>query len=276
MEAGADVTINPDNVDADTSGIEAALEEALSGENGEAETEASVDVTTTAGEVDASQAVTDAESQVDEAFSTPFEPDGEANVKLTQTNNASQIYTDVDSEIDTTFGGGFDTEATVTVTLNWVIANPTASIDVSTSGGTATATIAGAAANAEGGLVSSPLLSWVGEDGPEMIIPLGADRRDRGMSLWEQAGEILGVGRNADGGLYSPNASIPSGGGSGGGMNAPVNVQVSANPVINVNGSSGNTEDIVAAIRRSMSGMVDELAGDMANRLKQVYSNMTT
>ncbi len=34
--------------------------------------------------------------------------------------------------------------------------------------------------------------SWIGEDGPEVIIPLGEKRRARGMSLWKQAGELLG------------------------------------------------------------------------------------
>ena len=40
-----------------------------------------------------------------------------------------------------------------------------------------------------------------GEDGPEVIIPLGSKRRSRGLELWMQAGEILGVHKNANGGI---------------------------------------------------------------------------
>lgn len=41
-----------------------------------------------------------------------------------------------------------------------------------------------------------------------MIIPLGSKRRQRGLELWAQAGEMLGVGKHADGGI------IGSGGGT--------------------------------------------------------------
>lgn len=55
--------------------------------------------------------------------------------------------------------------------------------------------------NANGDIVNGPLLSWVGEDGPEAIIPLGSKRRSRGLSLWEKAGELLGVKKYAKGGI---------------------------------------------------------------------------
>ena len=47
--------------------------------------------------------------------------------------------------------------------------------------------------NAEGGIYDNPFLSWVAEDGPEAIIPLGQERRSRGLELYEQAGKALGV-----------------------------------------------------------------------------------
>lgn len=45
---------------------------------------------------------------------------------------------------------------------------------------------------ANGGLVTKP--GWIGEGGKkEMVIPLSADKRSRGISLWQQAGDMLGV-----------------------------------------------------------------------------------
>lgn len=55
------------------------------------------------------------------------------------------------------------------------------------------------ALNANGGIYDGAMLSWVAEDGPEAIIPLGAKRRERGLELWLQAGEMLGVTEFADG-----------------------------------------------------------------------------
>lgn len=66
---------------------------------------------------------------------------------------------------------------------------------------------------ANGGFVNGPMLSLIGEDGPEAIIPLGSKRRGRGLSLWEKAGRLLGVPGFADGGMignerYSHNPAI--------------------------------------------------------------------
>ena len=46
---------------------------------------------------------------------------------------------------------------------------------------------------ANGGFVDSPELAWHGEEGLEAIIPLIPKRRQRGLDLWTQAGEKLGV-----------------------------------------------------------------------------------
>jgi SLT domain-containing protein/phage-related protein len=45
---------------------------------------------------------------------------------------------------------------------------------------------------ANGGLVTKP--GWIGEENqPEMVIPLSKKRRQRGLSLWQQAGSMMGV-----------------------------------------------------------------------------------
>ena len=48
--------------------------------------------------------------------------------------------------------------------------------------------------HAWGGLMTSPHIGLVAEAGPEMIIPLSRNKNARGVSLWMQAGRILGVG----------------------------------------------------------------------------------
>ncbi|WP_052088304.1 hypothetical protein [Paenibacillus wynnii] len=63
---------------------------------------------------------------------------------------------------------------------------------------------------ADGGLISGPHMGLVGEAGPEMIIPLSRQRRNRGMALWEQAGSLLGARPYADGGAVGMRStSIP-------------------------------------------------------------------
>ena len=56
---------------------------------------------------------------------------------------------------------------------------------------------------ARGGMVrgGSQLIRVAEEGSPEMIIPLSAQRRDRGIELWEKAGEMLGVPGFAYGGI---------------------------------------------------------------------------
>ena len=46
---------------------------------------------------------------------------------------------------------------------------------------------------ANGGFVDKPEIAWHGEEGLEAIIPLVPQRRDRGIDLWGQAGEMLGM-----------------------------------------------------------------------------------
>ena len=48
---------------------------------------------------------------------------------------------------------------------------------------------------ADGGFVDEEELAWHGEDGPEVIIPLSAQRRERGLDLWAEAGERMGLSR---------------------------------------------------------------------------------
>ena len=117
------------------------------------------------------------------------------------------LYSNVGSAINTAFSAGFSTTTTVTITANYKLANPSATISFS-GGGTGTATVSGSiSSHANGGFAYGPELTWWGEDGPEVIIPLGSKRRQRGLELWAQAGEMLGVGKHADGGFIGSSGS---------------------------------------------------------------------
>ncbi|MYL45058.1 hypothetical protein GLV94_05335 [Virgibacillus halodenitrificans] len=56
-------------------------------------------------------------------------------------------------------------------------------------------------AYANGGMINRPHLGLVGEAGPEAIIPLSSNRRNRAMELYEKTGRALGVRQYADGGV---------------------------------------------------------------------------
>ena len=105
---------------------------------------------------------------------------------------------------------------------------------------------------ANGGLVTRPHMGLVGEAGPEAIIPLSSNRRGRGLALWQQAGEMLGVRQYAPGGTVS--SAISTG-------TAGVNVE-HINIAVSVDGSA------------SPAQTVDAIANNLAARLQQCFINM--
>lgn len=273
IQAGATVTIPQELVQVDTSGIQSATEAQTETEPVETDTSANVNITEAT--TDASGAKEQAQSEVESTFSESMPADGHTDVTLDQTNNAAEVYSEVAGEVQSTFSNPIPASCTVNVTLDWHITNPSAGITTSGSGSSVTASIAG---NAEGSIVTSPLLSWVGEDGPEAIIPLGSKRRDRGMDLWLQAGRALGVKEYADGGMIG---DVPLSGGSSdstsgdsSGSGDKGQVVINMNPVFNINGNSGN--DTVNTIKEKLKELINEMSGELATRLLESYANMPT
>lgn len=273
IQAGATVTIPQELVQVDTSGIQSATEAQTETEPVETDTSANVNITEAT--TDASGAKEQAQSEVESTFSESMPADGHTDVTLDQTNNAAEVYSEVASEVQSTFSNPIAASCTVNVTLNWHITNPSAGITTSGSGSSVTATIAG---NAEGSIITEPLLSWVGEDGPEAIIPLGSKRRDRGMDLWLQAGRALGVKEYADGGMIGDvplsGGSSDSSSGSSGNNGDKGQIVVNMNPVFNINGEGGN--DTVNSIKEKLKELINEMSGELASRLLESYANMPT
>lgn len=273
IQAGATVTIPQELVQVNTSGIQSATEAQTETEPVETDTTANVNITDAT--TDASGAKEQAQSEVESTFSESMPADGHTDVTLDQTNNAAEVYSEVAGEVQSTFSNPIPASCTVNVTLDWHITNPSAGITTSGSGSSVTASIAG---NAEGSIVTGPLLSWVGEDGPEAIIPLGSKRRDRGMDLWLQAGRALGVKEYADGGMIGnvplSGDSADSSSGSSGSSGDKGQIVVNMNPVFNINGDGGN--DTVNSIKEKLKELINEMSGELASRLLESYANMPT
>lgn len=193
VDVGMKIRIPMEQIDVDTSGVQAATQESLSSAEGSADTTMQADVTVEAGEVDASTAKASADTETDTVFSETHETTGSANVTLDQTNNSAEVYSQVGSDLQGAMSAGYNVSTNASIHVNYSIANPTASISFS-GGGSGSATVS-ASLNAAGGEVgrNGPELSWVGEEGLEYIIPTVPGRRQRGIELWRAAGRTLGV-----------------------------------------------------------------------------------
>ena len=120
--------------------------------------------------------------------------------------------------------------------------------------------------NAKGGYIGSHIVSELGEEGPEMTIPL-TKYRSRALSLWEQAGAILGVTRKARGGI------------SGGAVNSRPSSSGNGPLVVNVGGITikveGNSGNIVNDIKSAKGEIADVIMQAIADAIGSSASNRT-
>ena len=306
VATGASVTVPSELVTVDTSGIEGAISSATA-ENTETDPiNVESDVNANTGEVNTDDARAQAEEEIESAMGEEYPVDANTAVTLTQTNNVDQIYSECDSDIQNKFNTGFATDASVAITLEWHITNPTASIDVTANGGTATATIK-PAVSANGRFVDSPLLSWIGEAGPEYVIPVSPGKRSRGFDLWMQAGEDLGafneVAKNADGGYvengkeYSlrtpfdkkengvwsingeketvvtdPSMTFGNSADSEGNNNTTVNVSLA--PVFKIEGKDLDENKVFSVVQERIRELADDIGDEIAEKMEQIFGNM--
>lgn len=217
---------------------------------------------------------------------------------------SDQLRTDLRSVLDLATVDPFTINPTVNVNPSYIIAAPTSTA----LGQNVSAHAIG------GYVSGGPQLSWLAEEGyGEFVIPTNPSRRARALDLYEQAGAALGVSAHADGGyvgglilsdtfsnynlfsdinrnapiaynetsegnysrepseIYEP-ASTGVTGNAGG---TPVQVSVSMAPEFVIHGGDGQSEeDVMQVIRRHMKEMSDELGGEIAVKLEEVFSNM--
>lgn len=220
------------------------------------------------------------------------------------TSKSGEIRSAAEGAVNTAFAPAFSATANVNVTAHYNLLNPfnPASI-VSTA-----AAAAGVGTHAAGGYVSGPQLSWLAEEGyGEFVIPTNPSRRGRALDLYEQAGKALGVGEHAAGGfvggpsgLYTQNyakgagdmdaweENAPSGqntaaegyqavpqANNGGDAAPAVSVNVNLQPEFVIQGTEGQDSDgIMQVIRKHMAELADELGGEIAENLTEIFSNM--
>lgn len=151
------------------------------------------------------------------------------NADMAQINSAvDALKSNTDSSVNSAFGAGVSTTMPVSVTLDYSLVNPTKTFTIGGGGsGSTTLTVS---AHASGGYVNDKQLSWVGEEGPEAIIPLVPGRRNRALELYKEVGDILGVQANANGNIigeatpFSGGARTVSAHASGGYVNDALDI----------------------------------------------------
>ncbi len=199
--------------------------------------------------------------------------------------------------VDTAFHLPFEVTANVTVTPNYLV-EPKRLADLylgngkAASGNATPGTVVGTdrsggqrvMRNASGGYVSGgPQLSWLAEEGyGEFVIPTNPSRRARALELYEQAGTALGVAGYAAGGYVGTdigeggeNYEVISAQRENAGSSIPVQVMVSMAPEFVIqSGDSQSEETILQVVKRHLKEMADELSGEIAGRLEEVFSDM--
>ncbi|MDE6905567.1 MAG: phage tail tape measure protein [Lachnospiraceae bacterium] len=223
------------------------------------------------------------------------------------TSKSGEIRSAAEGAVNTAFAPTFNATANVNVTARYNLVNPfNPSSIVST-----VAAAAGVGAHAAGGYVSGGAqLSWLAEEGyGEFVIPTNPSRRSRALELYEQAGKALGVGEHAAGGfvggpsgLYTQNyekgtgdmgyweenapsgqntategyqAAVPQTKDAGGDAAPAVNVNINLQPEFVIQGTEGQDSDgIMQVIRKHMAELADELGGEIAENLTEIFSNM--
>lgn len=136
---------------------------------------------------------------------------------------------------------------------------------------------AGMAEHANGGIMTSPHIGLVAEAGAEAIIPLSPSRRTRGIDLWRETGQLLGVRAYADGGIVGDTEDgdggipiTPATGRSG----VTVKVEVTANPEIRIEGGNADEEAILSILKAYIRSMTDDIGDELAERLARIFANM--
>ena len=206
----------------------------------------------------------------------------------------TSLYGNTKTSFDSAFSAGFRT--TLPVTLDYQLTNgqKTFSITNTKASGSNTITVT---AHAGGGYVDKPQLSTLAEEGwGEYIIPTNPSRRSTALELYREAGNALGVNgsnltENETGNYFSmdsvknvplaynestdDNYNVATPNESGVSSLPPVEVNVNVSPEFVIQGGEGQSEDdIVAVIRRHLKEIADELGGEIAMSLEDVFSNM--
>ena len=223
------------------------------------------DVTVNENSTDTSGAVSSTNKKISFAYKDPFGTNASVNV----TTNLGSVFglptlkSDIIQKAKDNFG---------TISFDVGVSPRLNSITGGSTGGGGKKKKKKKKNSAYGRRVDSPILTWVGENNNrEYIIPTTSGKRQRGLSLWMEAGKDLGVMNNADGGVYGSG----SGGGSvfsrllseGRGANS-----VSDTEVTRRESGKNSVQVNVGGISIEITGSGDGAAADVANN-KDIICN---
>ncbi len=194
----------------------------------------------------------------------------------------------------------YDASTTVNVRVHYnavydAMPNFSANVPKTVQGGVSTLTQRRARGNARGGLIGAdgpagfadggmvhggPQLVTVAEEGtPEMIIPLGSHRRQRGLELWRRAGDMLGVRGFARGGLTGRYRQAPEPIAPPKMCDAPVRQDGETKITVNVGGitlqidASGADGDIVSGVEQNKDKIADIIMEVVRKAVSEIFTN---
>lgn len=194
----------------------------------------------------------------------------EEKLKTESSEFRSAAMTALQSQMDTPMS----VKGTANLSLDWKITSgKTATVGINGSSKTLTASLT---KEANGGYIDRPIQALIGEAGPEMIIPLSAERRARGKALWERAGRAMGLWNkdvvpNANGGLYGIGASRLPDGSSGENTES----RPKARPIqVEVGGVNITIQSTGQGVQQDIQQNADTIAGQIADILQKAFQNM--
>ncbi|OQB15793.1 MAG: hypothetical protein BWY15_00506 [Firmicutes bacterium ADurb.Bin193] len=128
--------------------------------------------------------------------------------------------------------------------------------------------------NANGNIIDRPTVALMGEAGPEAIIPLSSGKKDRAISLWEKAGQMLGVTPFANGGIVGravePVNNAISNILKGFSVTVP-NIEI----INHFEGSTADPESIMQVLNDNIKGISNKIALQMANDIVKIFANLS-
>lgn len=133
--------------------------------------------------------------------------------------------------------------------------------------------------HANGGLMTRPHIGLVGEAGPEMIVPLSPGKRARGLSLWQQAGYMLGVQPYAMGGmaggpqmnLSAPALTEEAGLSTASSSKSLGGIQIGG---VTLNFTlEGSSDNLLDSLRRNGEEIADYIGGVIAQKIEDAAQN---
>lgn len=254
------VEYSADAVTVDASGVGEAVEEQAQSQIGNIEMEGTATATITESETNSSEAYSAAQDDLDSTFADSMETQGYAGVEIQkQSDNINEVYSQTSTELQNAFNTTIPVTARASITVDYSIANPTKTITFS-GDATGTGTVY---AHAAGGIFEEPHYGLVAEAGPEAIIPL--DGSENAFSLWQEAGERLGVFDDVSGELQGPAFAPPE----EGSMRTEyvrndsrnINISINGNGVISA-GSGMSREAVANYIMENIRDIILDIVSD--------------